>query len=275
MTAAPSPGPAVSVFRLARSRAAEALTALANTLKGCGGMAGSDEAAKRWTARYDPACGGRKGAVGAMEAASDVVNVLGQIHDLLLTFETWFGQVELGASDSDLMAVVPGVVDVYSVPAVPLALGDGPADVGRLRLAAQAWSAAADGFRSIAALIPEAVEHVRDDPSLEAPATIVAFRHAQGRLVAVADGLDALSRSCEEYADSRSSLWRKTAKAEAAAGIAETVGTRFDAITANLERLLQFRFALYTLGDVVDRLPPFGEVSVDDPEDPRWQEPDR
>ncbi|ADG99236.1 hypothetical protein Srot_2804 [Segniliparus rotundus DSM 44985] len=200
-----------------RDDLAAVVTRLAGVLKGCGGMAGSDSGAEKWAHNYDPACGGRGGAEGAMEVASDIINGAGMMHDLLY----YTGANHSNADNPDAPVYPPGSPPVFKVPAVPQAFGGGSGGEpgwwtfiakyvegavwpngheDKLKEAADAYKTAADGARAAETHIPEIISRVNQQNIPEA-ATIVGWcNRLQSEVNTLADTFAELGKACEEYA---------------------------------------------------------------------------
>lgn len=196
---------------------AAVIAELAGVLKGCGGMAGSDHGAKEWADKYDPACGGADGAEGAMEAASDLINGIGMMHDLLY----YTGAGRHNADNPDSPAFPPGSPPVFKVPNIPKAFGG---DAGgappwwslimsyaqgalwpngsssKLKEAGGAYKRAADGARCAGSHIQSVIALVQQQNVPEAGTIIEWCNVILAQIETLAQQLVELGTCCEEYA---------------------------------------------------------------------------
>lgn len=203
-------------------RLQEEVTTLAGVLKGCGGMAGSDNAGEAFAKDYDPAAGGRAGAAGAMEAASACVNAAGSFRDLLHATGTNYANADnQSAIDaSHQPAVPPDSLPIFRIPNVPLAFGGGSDPPGwwgtisgwvqgevwpngkqdELQRAAAAWKAAGTGFTTRAAFVDIAVNDLRAQKAPEVDDAVAAITDLKNNITAVGSEFAQMGEWCEQYA---------------------------------------------------------------------------
>jgi hypothetical protein len=209
-------------WRQVHDEAAAAVTRLAGVLKGCAGMAGTDNGAHAWASKYDPLCGGRDGASGVMESASASVIAAGQVSDLLhaTAVNHANGDQQSAINNPNAPAVPPDSVPVFRVPAVPSAEG-GHGDVpawwhtiqayvqgelwpnghqGQLHEAAQAWRNAAAGLRAAAFMANSATPYLQHQKSPEIPAATTSCNQTRDAVNFAAEGCDIAAKSCDDYA---------------------------------------------------------------------------
>lgn len=201
-----------------RDELAAAVRALACVLQSSGGAAGSDDLAKSWGNKYDPACGGRKGAEGVMEAASDAVNAAGMLHDLLL----YTAMNHANADDPDSPAAPPGLSEVFSVPSIPKAYGgDYNADEpwwwkmisgfvqgkiwpnghqAQLHTMGDAYRSTAGAFRCAIAHIPAIIALANSQKVPELDLIVKWCGKLQTMVGAVATTFDGMGSACDNYA---------------------------------------------------------------------------
>jgi hypothetical protein len=118
------PSELVRKLRVLHVELAAVVGGLAGKLKHCGWLAGPGSMDQQWAAAYDRACGGRSPDCGVIEAASDIVVVVGQLHDLVLSVDVFQQYRALGRTDHP--AFPPGSVEVFKVPKIPRAYGEAP-----------------------------------------------------------------------------------------------------------------------------------------------------
>ncbi|MBU9766949.1 hypothetical protein FR943_24315 [Mycobacterium sp. TNTM28] len=215
-------------YRSVHDAAASAVTRLAGVLKGSAGMAGTDNGAHEWAAKYDPLCGGRDGCNGVMEAISASVLAAGQVTDLLhaTAVNHSNGDVQSAANGPGAPAFPPDSAPTFLVPAIPAAEG-GHDDVpewwhtisayvqgelwpnghqDKLRAAATAWRNAGNELRSAASMVNGGTSSLgviallTDQKSPEIPAAIANCTKTRDAISLGADGCDAAAKTCDAYA---------------------------------------------------------------------------
>jgi hypothetical protein len=238
-----------------RDELAEAVRALACVLKGSAGAAGSDDLAKSWGNKYDPACGGREGAYGVMEASSDAVNSAGMLHDLLL----YTGMNHANADDPDAPAAPPGLSEIFKVPAIPKAYGgDYNADEpwwwkmisgfvmgkvwpnghqAQLNTMGDAYASAAGAFRCAVGHFPAIVGLVNAQRIPEGETVVKWCNTLKTTVEGIATTLDGMCSACHNYAHEIDDVHNKI----------KELGEEFLAWTAAIEGLGALG-TLFTLG---------------------------
>jgi hypothetical protein len=193
--------------------------ALESGLRDSGAMAGSDPAGTNWASTYDQAAREVHGVMVDMEAAA--VKIAAMLEQTGLNH----GRAE---SASDPTGTTPTPADsarynsytTRNAPALPSANGGsgGPptgwgliesavgyvwpnGDQGKLRAAAAAWSAAADGLGVAAGEVPEAVWAISGQQSAEVPDALAVCNGMVEHLDDVAAACRALSTGCSGLAD--------------------------------------------------------------------------
>ncbi|ADG99234.1 hypothetical protein Srot_2802 [Segniliparus rotundus DSM 44985] len=214
------PSELVRQLRVLHVELAAVVGDLAGKLKRCGWMAGPGSVDQGWAAGYDRACGGRSPDCGVVEAASDIVVVVGQLHDLVLSVDVLHQYRALGRTDHP--AFPPGSVEVFKVPKIPRAYGEEPlratwGERAMLRVsrkmwrgyalsnAAAAWSQAATALRATANRVPLVLDLVaqRASPERAEMARMLGSAHEDMRTVG--DCFETLGKACSVYLDAATS----------------------------------------------------------------------
>lgn len=208
---------AVEAYVSGNLLAADACSALADRLAGCGGMAGDDATAEEFAASYDEA------AAEALSALADLVGAFGSLGHLaqasLVNHHT--AEVASGGSVASpptraddsvgmLVAVPPTSLggDASSVPGPVAWLLDQvegvvwpDADTARLRDAGGWWRSAATSVSLLGAHCDTALADLADELSPEIPLAIATTSELRSRAESLADQLAAIGAACEAYAD--------------------------------------------------------------------------
>ncbi|MBF6150218.1 GH-E family nuclease [Nocardia nova] len=195
-----------------------AITELCNTLKACGGSAGSDNAGLAWSKDYDLA------ACDTVDSLGDLALACGQMHDLLNYSGTNHAnannQSGPNANPNDLL-FPPGSLTVYEPPEPPPVFGgDDPEPTGwswvkgavqgqlwpnghpdKLRNAAGAWRLMATKLRLATIALPGARQHIEAQQSPETTQALEQHDLVKGQFEGLAGVCDQLATSCDSYAD--------------------------------------------------------------------------
>ena len=213
---------AAKVYTSVRTSAAAAVGALASTLGGSAGMAGTDTGAHSWATKYDPL------ASDLMGAAAGTAQGAGQCSDLLYaTAVNHLNADGQSAIDNETVLNMPpmGALPLPK-PNVPSAEG-GHSDVpdwwhtieayvegqmwpnghqDKLRAAADAWTKAGQDLRSAAMQVnggPNsmgALAPLMDQKSPEMPDLIKNCTLERDQIKTVADSFDVAAKACSSYA---------------------------------------------------------------------------
>lgn len=213
---------AAEVYTSVRTSAAAAVSALASTLGGSAGMAGTDTGAHSWATKYDPL------AADLMGAAAGTAQGAGQCSDLLYaTAVNHLNADGQSAINNETMLNMPPMGALpFPKPNVPSAEG-GHSDVpdwwhtieayvegqmwpnghqDKLRAAADAWTKAGQDLRSAAMQVnggPSsmgALAPLMDQKSPEMPDLIKNCTLERDQIKTVADSFDVAAKACSSYA---------------------------------------------------------------------------
>lgn len=213
---------AAKVYTSVRTSAAAAVSALASTLGGSAGMAGTDTGAHSWATKYDPL------AADLMGAAAGTAQGAGQCSDLLYaTAVNHLNADGQSAINNETVLNMPPMGALpFPKPNVPSAEG-GHSDVpdwwhtieayvegqmwpnghqDKLRAAADAWTKAGQDLRSAATQVnggPSsmgALAPLMDQKSPEMPDLIKNCTLERDQIKTVADSFDIAAKACSSYA---------------------------------------------------------------------------
>jgi hypothetical protein len=192
---------------------------LENALQGTGAMAGSDPAGTSWAATYDEAARDVHGVMVDLEAAAMKLAAMLQ--------QTGFNH-GLADSASDPTGTTPTPADTtrynsdvrrssVTIPSASGGSGSPPTGWGliesavgyvwpnghqdKLRAAARAWSAAADGLEAAAAAVPEAIWAISGQKSPEVSDAFTVCNGMVEHLDDMAAACRSLSTGCSDLAD--------------------------------------------------------------------------
>lgn len=213
---------AARVFNSVRTSAGSAVTALASSLSGSAGMAGTDTGAHAWAAKYDPL------AKALIKSAAADVQGAGQCSDLL--FATGVNHLnadgQSAINNETVLEMPPMGAPAFPEPAVPSAEG-GHGDVpewwhtvsayvqgelwpnghqDKLRAAAASWTSAGHELRASAQLVnggPSsmgAIAPLSDQKSPEFPDLIKNCTMVRDHITGTANGFDDAAKVCSAYA---------------------------------------------------------------------------
>lgn len=198
--------------------AADACSALANRLQGCGGMAGDDSTAAEFAASYDEA------AAEALSALADLVGAFGSLGHLAQASLANHHAAEVTSGGYAVSAPPTRADDSVGmqVATPPTSLGgDAPsipgpvawvldqiegfvwpdADTERLRAAGSTWRTAAGSVSLLAAHCDTALADLSDELSPEIPLAVATTQDLRARIESLSDQLVAIGGACEAYAD--------------------------------------------------------------------------